>query len=97
MADDQQPSDDHITTLRRHMMDQLKALRAAPPGEALAEELKRAKGVSEVAQGLINAARVEVDYIKATNGNGESAFLQMRKQNQLPPWPFGTTQHRLEG
>jgi hypothetical protein len=67
---------DHISTLRRHMLDQLRALRTAPKGEDLSLEIRRAKAVSEVAQTLINAARVEVDYVNAVRGAAESSFLQ---------------------
>lgn len=56
----------HITTVRRLMLEQLQALRNAQPGEALEQELKRSKGVSDLSQTLINSAKVEVDYMVAT-------------------------------
>jgi hypothetical protein len=53
------PELDHISTVRRHMLDQLRALRTAPRGEELSLEIRRSKAVTEVAQTIINAARVE--------------------------------------
>lgn len=78
---------DHISTLRRHMLDQLRALRTAPKGEELSLEIRRAKAVSEVAQTLINAARVEVDYVNAVRGAAESAFLQEPDKDATPRLP----------
>lgn len=57
----------HIRTVRAHMIDQLRALRTAKPGVELDAEIRRAKGVSDIAQTLINSAKVEVDYLQATN------------------------------
>lgn len=70
------PEIDNISTVRRHMLDQLRALRQAPAGEQLALEIRRSKAVTEVAQTIINAARVEVDYVNAVRGAAESPFLQ---------------------
>lgn len=66
----------HISTVRAHMIDQLVALRAAKPGEELDAEIKRAKGVSDVAQTIINSAKVEIDYLTVT-GQGKASFLEM--------------------
>lgn len=81
------PELDHISTLRRHMLDQLRALRSAPKGEDLSLEIRRAKAVSEVAQTLINAARVEVDYVNAVRGAAESAFLKEPDADKTPRLP----------
>lgn len=72
----------HISTVRAHMIDQLRALRAALPGEALDAEIRRAKGVSDVAQTIINSAKVEVDYLQAT-GQASTPFLEV-----LPDVPY---------
>jgi hypothetical protein len=95
----------HIMQLRALMMEQLRALRSAPQGDALEQELKRAKGVSEVAQTLINSAKVEVDYLRQTHQD-RSDFLE------TPPDPAyahlghspgpangisSITRHRLQG
>ena len=57
-------------------------------------DIERAKAVSGVAQTIINAARVEVEYLKATN-SGESAFLKSTRA--LPPGITGVRRHRLPG
>lgn len=41
-------------------------------------DIDRARAISEVAQTMINSAKVEVDFIKATEGNG-SGFLEAPK------------------
>jgi hypothetical protein len=56
----------HIKDLRSLMVDQLRALRSAEPGEDLEAEIKRSKAVSELSQTIINSAKVEVDYLVAT-------------------------------
>ena len=56
----------HISTVRQHLLDQMAALRSASTPEAIKEELARSKGVSELAQTLTNTAKVEVDYLAAT-------------------------------
>jgi hypothetical protein len=38
----------HIDQVRAVMLEQLRALRSATGGEALQEELKRSKGISEL-------------------------------------------------
>jgi hypothetical protein len=55
----------HIDQVRQHVLDQMQSLRTAKP-EDIERELKRAKGVSELAQVMVNTAKVEVDYIAAT-------------------------------
>ena len=71
-----QDQPNHISTVRQHMIDQLRALRTAQPGEALDAEIRRAKGVSDIAQTIINSAKVEVDYLQATNQQS-TPFLEV--------------------
>lgn len=67
-------------------------------------EPDRARAIGQVASVLIDSARVEVDYIKATHGE-KSDFLQVSEpsQEESPRLtqgahrPFGVTQHRLQG
>ncbi|MGY8903728.1 MAG: hypothetical protein ACKVIH_04175 [Burkholderiales bacterium] len=58
------------------MIDQLRALRSALPGADLDAEIRRAKGVSEITQTIINSAKVEVDYLQAT-GQASTPFLEV--------------------
>lgn len=47
-------------------------------------EIERAKAISEVAQTIINSAKVEVDFIKATGGNKAQPFIQSQPLNGDP-------------
>lgn len=67
---DQSQELNHISTVRRHLLDQMLALRGATTPEAIERELGRSKGVSELAQSVVNTAKVEVDYLKATGQTG---------------------------
>lgn len=70
---------------------------------ASAETIARAKAVSDIAQTIINTAKVEVDYIRAAGGTG---FLNAAAAPALPDGNKGVVergkgytvrQHRLEG
>lgn len=63
-----------IGAVRRHLLDQLSALRGASV-HTLERELTRSKGVSELAQTMTNIAKVEVDYLRAT-GQTRAAFFE---------------------
>lgn len=74
MTEETQADTNHISTVRQHLLDQIKALRGAATPEAIAQEIVRSKGVSELAQAVVNTAKVEVDYLKAT-GQTNTPFL----------------------
>lgn len=81
-----------ITTLREHLFATLAGLRDAEKPM----EIDRAKAVSDVAQVIINSARVEVEYAKAT-GQAGSTFLGAAVQKPtLPQGITGITQHRIK-
>lgn len=61
-----------IEDLREHLFATLAALR----DEARPMELDRAKAVCEVAQVVINTAKVEVDHLRVT-GQGSSGFIAL--------------------
>jgi hypothetical protein len=42
-------------------------------------EIEKAKAITDVAQTIINSAKVEVDFIKTVHGNG-SDFIPMDKR-----------------
>lgn len=65
-----------IEDLRNHLFVTLEALL----DESKPMDLDRAKAVADVAQVLVNSAKVEVDFIKATGGLG-SGFI---KNTELP-------------
>ena len=54
--------------------------------------LDKAKVISDLSQVMVNSARVEVEFIKATKANN-SAFLATPEK--LPPGILGVTQHRI--
>jgi hypothetical protein len=90
----------HINQLRDHLMQTLAALRDRDNPM----EPDRARAVAQVASVLVDTAKVEVDYLKAT-GQDKSAFLEEPATTSLPngtasPFPpgiTGITQHRLQG
>lgn len=89
----QNPSDtgtqnppEHISDVRALLIEQLRTLKAATLAQ-LPEEIKRARSMSEIAQVIVNSAKVEVDYVEAVKGASESAFLQEREQEKLPHIP----------
>lgn len=69
------PSINHISNVRRIMIEQLQALRNAATSDALDIELKRSKAVSDLSQTLINSAKVEVEYLIATD-QMQAGFLE---------------------
>lgn len=94
-------SQPHITDLRQHLMDTLASLR----DRTNPMEPDRARAIAQVAGILVDTARVEVDYIKAT-GSDRSDFLEMPPASTGLPAPngepaahnpFPTTVHRLRG
>ena len=77
-----------IETLRNHLFETLAALR----DKEKPMDIERAKAISEVAQVIVNSAKVEVDHAKVTGSKG-SGFLE--KDQQLPPGITGTTLHKI--
>jgi hypothetical protein len=60
-------------------------------------DLERAKAINELSKTIIDTAKVEVDYLRVTNG-GESDFLSSAVgANNLPPGITSVRQHRLRG
>ena len=86
----------HITALRQHLMDTLADLR----NRDKPMEPDRARAVAQVASVLVDTARVEVDFLKAT-GRDQSEFLMLPSIDAgakgLPNGITSITRHRLEG
>jgi hypothetical protein len=60
-------------------------------------DLERAKAINELSKTIIDTAKVEVDYLRVTNG-GESEFLSSTTgADNLPPGITSVRQHRLRG
>ena len=92
----------HITELREHLMATLASLR----DRENPMEPDRARAVAQVAGVLVDSAKVEIDYIKAT-GADRSDFLEpaanapaLPAPNTTPaahnPFPVSKV-HRLQG
>lgn len=71
-----------IEDLRNHLFASLEKLSEATP-EELATELERSKAISEVAKVIVDSAKVEVDYIKATDGVPTSSNFINDQSRQL--------------
>ncbi len=92
----------HIEQMRRHLMNTLTDLR----DRANPMDVDRARAVGEVARVLVDSAKVEVEYIKAT-GAPKSDFIEppvtapglpAPGDTPTPHNPFpGRTVHQLRG
>lgn len=97
-------SANHISTVRQHLIDQLAALRNANGADAVRLEIDRAKGISDVAQVIVNSAKVEVEYLQKT-GQVSTPFLEVppdapyitQASGDLPNGISSITRHRLQG
>lgn len=74
----------HINDLRAHLMETLAALR----NRESPMEPDRARAVAQVASVLVDTARVEVEYAKAT-GERLGSFMQAPEDHAAlaAPWP----------
>lgn len=89
----------HISQLRQHLLDTLADLR----DRDRPMEPDRARAVAQVASVLVDTAKVEVDYLKATNQD-RSGFMEEAPQVTtdsstagLPNGITSITRHRLAG
>ncbi len=64
-----------IESLREHLFDTLKALK----DKDKPMEIDRAKAIADVAQTIINSAKVEVDYMRLRGDKG-TGFVPEEKQ-----------------
>nr|WP_315206815.1 hypothetical protein [uncultured Albidiferax sp.] len=95
-------STNHISTLRQHLLDTLADLR----DRANPMEPDRARAVAQVASVLVDSAKVEVEYLKAS-GQTTAPFLEQQEDDTprltSTPSPFpqagitNVTRHRLKG
>lgn len=65
-----------IEDLRNHLFVAIESL--LDPEKPM--EIERAKAVAEVAQVMINSAKVEVDMVKALGARNGSGFLQIGQE-----------------
>lgn len=78
-----------LTTLREHLFA---ALAGVKDGSL---DLDKARTINELGKTLVDTAKVEVDYLRATGG-GESTFIDTASgTDNLPEGITGRTVHRL--
>ncbi len=65
-----------IEDLRNHLFATLEALQ----DENKPMDIDRAMAIKDVAQVIVNSAKVEVDFIRAKGGDKESAFMQIENK-----------------
>lgn len=89
----------HISELRQQLLDTLKDLR----NREQPMEPDRARAIAQVAGVLVDTAKVEVDYLKAT-GQDRAGFLEEPPQIEsdsngagVPNGISSITRHRLKG
>lgn len=82
----------HITQLRQHLLDTLADLR----DREKPMEPDRARAVAQVASVLVDTAKVEVDYLRATNQD-RSTFLGDQEEVGPANGITSITRHRLQG
>jgi hypothetical protein len=82
----------HINEMRRALLDTLADLR----NREKPMEPDRARAVAQVASVLIDSARVEVEFLRVTDGVS-SPFIAPAAGDALPPGITAITQHRIKG
>ena len=84
-----------ITDLRNHLFETLEALK--DPDKPM--DLERARVISDVAQTIINSAKVEVDLVKAINASapGASGFFGVTEESRELPKIVGKGRALIEG
>lgn len=56
-------------------------------------KVDQAKAITELAQTIVNSAKVEVDFIRHTDSTADSGFIS--KAEQLPAGVTGIRRHRI--
>lgn len=83
--------ENNLTALRAELFATLRGLKSG------SVDLDRARAVNELGKTLIDTARVEVDYLRATGG-GESSFIDTAAgSDNLPAGITGVHVHRIKG
>lgn len=70
-----------IEDLRNHLFATIEALQ----DDDNPMDLSRARTISNVAQAIINSAKVEVDFLEITGGIEGSGFIPYEPRKPLPP------------
>ena len=65
-----------INDLRDHLFETLERLKE---GDI---DIATAKAMADVGQVIINSAKIEIDYIKATGSTKDSGFIKLQENNE---------------
>lgn len=79
-----------IQDLRELLFDTIQGVKAGTV------DTDRAKVIGDLSQVMVNTAKAEVDFIRATGGT-DSGFIKSSDPEDLPPGITGIRRHRLEG
>lgn len=71
----------NISTVRQHLLDTLADLR----NRENPMEVERARAVADVARVLVDSAKVEVDFLRATDATGSDFFEQPEHRGKSAP------------
>ncbi|MFM1991306.1 MAG: hypothetical protein RJA99_4263 [Pseudomonadota bacterium] len=80
-----------VDDLREHLFATLEGLRDGTM------PVDKARAISEVAQTIINSARVEVEAARLAESTDVPRFLDGDQAESLPPGITGVVRHRLAG
>jgi hypothetical protein len=72
-----------IEDLRNHMFASLEKLAEAESPEDMKKELERSKGIAELSKVIIESAKVEVDFVRATNAEVTTSDFFNNDQKKL--------------
>jgi len=78
-----------VQDLRKHLFETIMALK--DPANPM--DIARAKAISDVAQVLVDTAKVEIDFMKVTGTKGTGFVPELPDESQKPqlPGPGATT------
>ena len=90
------PDDNHVSAVRKMMVDQMRALRQAKTMDELDIETKRTRAISQIGSAIISMVRVEADYAHRSGTAGAVGFLEQPHTLTAVSSPLpGITVHRI--
>jgi len=73
-----------ITDLRNHLFAQIEKISDAESPEDQAKEIEKAKAIKDLAQVIVNSAKVEVDFLKKTGReNPGTSFIPLAEESPI--------------
>ena len=84
-------SNNNITDLRSVLFEALQGIKAGTM------DIDKARAINEISKTIVDTAKVEVEFIKATGGAKSSFLAPAQDMPALPAGISGVTRHRLQG